>query len=250
MDFAAPSDPEAGSAEEAAHGMVTHAPEASTPVSDDEGVTEDAAGYAEVRAEEPAAEVPEAHNEPAASDNDEAPVAGSGPSPEKTKTPRFSRKTDEATTITIRKKPGRKEKEKAWKSDTQPKRGRKSLKEIAAEADLIEIPGDEALFSKQYYSIGDVGNMFRMNPTLIRTWSNEFEHLLQPKKNKKGDRYFRPQDVKTLHLIYHLIRVRKFTLEGAKEHLKMQKKKTENQFAVIQSLNGFRAFLLELKQNL
>lgn len=236
MDFAAPSDPEAGSAEEAAAG--TEMPEWEVAATGP-GV-EAAAGEATPATVATAATTTTA---PAGS-------TGSGPSFEKTKTPRFSRKTDETTTITIRKKPGRKEKEKAWKSDTQPKRGRKSLKEITAEADLIEIPGDEALFSKQYYSIGDVGNMFRMNPTLIRTWSNEFEHLLQPKKNKKGDRYFRPQDVKTLHLIYHLIRVRKFTLEGAKEHLKMQKKKTENQFAVIQSLNGFRAFLLELKQNL
>ncbi|MCG7857391.1 MerR family transcriptional regulator [Flavihumibacter sp.] len=158
--------------------------------------------------------------------------------------------TDESTILTIRKKPGRKEKEKAWKSATPGKRGRKSLKDISAEADLIEIPTDEELFSKQYYSIGDVANMFRMNPSLIRTWTNEFDGMLQPKKNKKGDRYFRPDDVKTLHLIYHLIRVRKFTLEGARDHLKQQKKKTEKQFAVIQSLQQFRTFLLELKASL
>lgn len=164
--------------------------------------------------------------------------------------PVLKRVTDDSTVLRLRKKPGRKEKEKAWKSDTPGKRGRKSLKDIAAQADLIDIPEDEVLFSKQYYSIGDVGNMFRMNPSLIRTWSNEFEHLLQPRKNRKGDRFFRPEDVKLLHLIYHLIRVRKFTLEGAKEHLKGQKKKTEKQFAVIQALQQFKSFLLELKQNL
>lgn len=195
----------------------------------------------EVSGETPAQYTPVA-NESAQQPTSKAPA-------EKPKT-RSSRATDKNTDLPIRKKPGRKEKEKVWKSASQPKRGRKSLKEIAATADLIDIPADEELFSKQYYSIGDVGNMFRMNPTLIRTWSNEFDHLLHPKKNKKGDRYFRPQDVKTLHIIYHLIRVRKFTLEGAKEHLKSQKKKTENQFAVIQSLNAFKAFLLELKQNL
>lgn len=157
---------------------------------------------------------------------------------------------DEATILTIRKKPGRKEKEKIWKSATPGKRGRKSLKDIASEVDLIDIPEDDQLYSKQYYSIGDVANMFRMNPSLIRTWSNEFDGMLQPRKNRKGDRFFRPDDVKFLHLIYHLIRVRKFTLEGAKEHLKLQKKKTEKQFAVIQALQHFKAFLLELKTNL
>nr|WP_214460543.1 MerR family transcriptional regulator [Flavihumibacter fluvii] len=158
--------------------------------------------------------------------------------------------TDETTILTIRKKPGRKEKEKIWKSATPGKRGRKSLKDIASEADLIEIPEDEQLYTKQYYSIGDVANMLRMNPSLIRTWSNEFDGMLQPRKNRKGDRFFRPDDVKFLHLIYHLIRVRKFTLEGAKEHLKLQKKKTEKQFAVIQALQHFKLFLLELKTNL
>lgn len=158
--------------------------------------------------------------------------------------------SDDETILTLRKKPGRKQKEKAWKSATPGKRGRKSLKDIAAEADLIEIPEDAILFSKQYYSIGEVANMFRMNPSLIRTWSNEFEGMLQPRKNRKGDRFFRPEDVKFLHLIYHLIRVRKFTLEGAREHLKGQKKKTENQFAVIQSLQQFKSFLLELRANL
>jgi DNA-binding transcriptional MerR regulator len=158
---------------------------------------------------------------------------------------------DESTVLTIRKKPGRKQKEKVWKSSANPgKRGRKSLKEIAAEAELIEIPADELLYSKQYYSIGDVANMFRMNPSLIRSWSNEFSGMLQPRKNRKGDRFFRPDDVKFLHLIYHLIRVRKFTLEGAKEHLKQQKKKTEKQFAVIQALQQFKSFLLEMKANL
>ncbi|MBC6491622.1 hypothetical protein BC349_11220 [Flavihumibacter stibioxidans] len=114
----------------------------------------------------------------------------------------------------------------------------------------MEIPEDAILFGKQYYSIGEVANMFRMNPSLIRTWTNEFEGMLQPRKNRKGDRFYRPDDVKFLHLIYHLIRVRKFTLEGAREHLKGQKKKTENQFAVIQSLQQFKTFLLELKANL
>lgn len=157
---------------------------------------------------------------------------------------------DESTVITIRKKPGRKQKEKVWKSAGPGKRGRKSLKEIASEAELIDIPADELLYSKQYYSIGDVANMFRMNPSLIRSWSNEFSTMLQPRKNRKGDRFFRPDDVKFLHLIYHLIRVRKFTLEGAKEHLKQQKKKTEKQFAVIQALQQFKSFLLEMKANL
>ena len=67
------------------------------------------------------------------------------------------------------------------------KRGRKSLKQVAAEADLIEIPEDEVLFSKQYYTMGQVSEMFRVNQSLLRFWETEFD-ILQPRKNKKGDR--------------------------------------------------------------
>ncbi|MEO6288833.1 MAG: MerR family transcriptional regulator, partial [Ginsengibacter sp.] len=99
------------------------------------------------------------------------------------------------------------------------KRGRKSLKDMGAETGHIEIPEDEILFQKRYYSIGDVANMFRENTSLIRYWENEFD-ILNPKKNKKGDRFFRPEDVKNLKMIYHLLRERKYTIEGAKEFLK------------------------------
>lgn len=131
---------------------------------------------------------------------------------------------------------------------TKSKRGRKSLKQVSAEADLIEIPDDEVLFSKQYYTMGEVAKMFRVNQSLLRFWETEFD-VLQPRKNKKGDRYFRPVDIKNLHLIYHLLRQRKYTIEGAKDFLK-KNKKAEERFVAIQRLQEIRAFLLEWKAQL
>ena len=110
---------------------------------------------------------------------------------------------------------------------------------------LIEIPDDEILFQKQYYSIGDVATMFNENASLIRYWENEFD-ILKPKKNKKGDRFFRPEDVKNLKLIYHLLRERKYTIEGAKEFLKNNKTAGEK-FEMIEALQRIKLFLLELK---
>lgn len=127
-------------------------------------------------------------------------------------------------------------------------RGRKSLKDIGLNADLIQIPEDDILFKKQYYSIGEVATMFRENQSLIRYWETEFD-ILQPMKNRKGDRFFRPVDVKNLVLIYDLLRRRKFTIEGAKDYLK-KNKKAEEKFAMIQSLEKIKGFLLELKANL
>jgi DNA-binding transcriptional MerR regulator len=132
------------------------------------------------------------------------------------------------------------------------KRGRRSLKEIDMHVDLLQVPEDEILFQKQYYSIGEVASMFRENQSLIRYWETEFD-ILQPRKNRKGDRHFRPLDIKNLVLIYDLLRRRKFTIEGAKEFLKKNPQKgtpVNEKFAMIQSLQKIRSFLLELKANL
>ena len=128
------------------------------------------------------------------------------------------------------------------------RRGRRSLKEIDINADLIQIPEDDILFKKQYYSIGEVAVMFRENQSLIRYWETEFD-ILQPRKNRKGDRFFRPVDIKNLVMIYDLLRRRKFTIEGAKDYLK-KNKRAEEKFAMMQSLEKIKGFLLELKANL
>ena len=127
-------------------------------------------------------------------------------------------------------------------------RGRRSLKEININADLIEIPEDDILFQKQYYPIGEVAMMFKENQSLIRYWETEFD-ILQPRKNRKGDRFFRPVDIKNLVLIYDLLRRRNFTIEGAKDYLK-KNKKAEEKFAMIQSLEKIKTFLLELKASI
>ena len=127
-------------------------------------------------------------------------------------------------------------------------RGRKSLKTVEAEAELVSLPEDEALFSRQYYSIGEVAEMFRVNTSLIRFWENEFD-ILQPRKNRKGDRHFRPVDIKNLSLIYDLLRRRKLTMEGAKDFLKKNKNGQER-YEMIESLRKIRGFLLELKASL
>jgi DNA-binding transcriptional MerR regulator len=127
-------------------------------------------------------------------------------------------------------------------------RGRKSIRQISEEADLIQIPEDEILFQKQYYTMGEVAEMFRVNQSLLRFWEAEFS-VLQPKKNKKGDRYFRPIDIKNLHLIYHLLRQRKYTIEGAKDFLK-KNSNAEEKFETIKKLEEVKRFLLEMKANL
>ncbi len=127
-------------------------------------------------------------------------------------------------------------------------RGRKSLKEMCAGVDLLEIPEDAILYQKMYYTIGKVAEMFKVNQSLIRLWENEFD-VLKPKKNGKGDRLFRPEDIKNIQLIYHLMRERKYTMEGAKDFIKNNKRANEK-FETIESLKKLKGFLNELKANL
>ena len=127
-------------------------------------------------------------------------------------------------------------------------RGRRPLRELVAAGDEPNIPADEILFSKQYYSMGEVATMFQVNHSLLRFWESEFD-ILQPRKNKKGDRHFRPIDIKNLQLIYDLLRRRKLTIEGARNFLK-QHKNSQERFEMIKSLQQIKSFLLELKASL
>ena len=133
--------------------------------------------------------------------------------------------------------------------ETKPNnRGRRKLSEISMSADLIEVPEDDILFQKKYYGIGLVAEMFKVNISLIRFWEKEFD-ILKPKLNGKGDRHFRPVDVKNLQLIHHLLREKKYTIEGARDFLK-KNKKSEEVFGLIEELKKTKLFLNDLKLSL
>jgi len=102
---------------------------------------------------------------------------------------------------------------------------------------------------KLYYTIGEVSELFEVNASLIRFWEKEFD-ILKPKKNKKGNRLFTPQDIDHLRIIYHLVKERGYTLQGAREKLKNNKEEVINKVAVVGSLNRIKEFLLDLKEQM
>lgn len=138
--------------------------------------------------------------------------------------------------------------------DTEPalpksSRGRKSLKNIELTSQYIKVPSDAELFSKHYYSITEVAQMFQVNPSLLRFWESEFPVQLRLRKNKKGDRFFTPQDIKTVEKIWHLLRERKLTIEGARDFFKKNKKPDEK-LEMVQSLQKLKQFLQEMRSSL
>lgn len=101
---------------------------------------------------------------------------------------------------------------------------------------------------KLYYSIGEVAKAFDVNTSLIRYWEQEFP-ILRPKKNKKGNRYFTPEDVRNLEIIYHLVKEKGYTLDGARIALTTNSKISET-VSLINRLEFVKAELLKLKESL
>ncbi len=102
---------------------------------------------------------------------------------------------------------------------------------------------------KVYYSIGEVADLFEVNASLIRFWEKEFD-ILKPMKNKKGNRLFTQKDLDNLRIIYHLVKERGFTLQGAKDKLRDNKEDIVNNVEAIDSLNRIKGFLLEIKEQM
>ncbi len=102
---------------------------------------------------------------------------------------------------------------------------------------------------KLYYTIGEVSDMFAVNSSLIRFWEKEFE-VLKPKKNKKGNRLFTAEDVSNIKLIFHLVKERGYTLEGAKKKINENKGNIDEQVQIKETLVRMRQFLLELKESI
>ena len=102
---------------------------------------------------------------------------------------------------------------------------------------------------KYYYSIGEVAAMFGVNTSMIRYWEKEFD-VLRPRKNKKGNRLFTERDVRYVHVIYQLLKVKGYTLAGAKLALKERFSDYEERIILLETLEKTRSFLLDLDKSL
>ena len=107
----------------------------------------------------------------------------------------------------------------------------------------------EGKIEKVFYSISEVAELFEVNPSLIRFWEKEFD-ILKPRKNKKGNRLFTKQDIDKIRIIYHLVKERGYTLQGAREMIHSNLEDEERKIEIMDSLRKIKTFLVELKDNL
>ncbi len=114
---------------------------------------------------------------------------------------------------------------------------------------MSHVTDTDSASEKLYYPIGEVAEMFGVNTSLIRFWEKEFD-VLKPHKNKKGNRLFTNEDVSNLRLIFHLVKEKGYTLEGARKILDSSRKDQEMKLQVRDTLLRMKSFLEELKENL
>lgn len=107
----------------------------------------------------------------------------------------------------------------------------------------------EKEIEKLYYSIGEVAEIFGVAPSLIRFWETEFD-VIKPKKNRKGNRQFTREDIDNVRTIYHLVKEKGFTLQGAKEMLRNDNQSVRDKMELLESLKNVRSFLIELREKL
>ncbi|MHA7128316.1 MerR family transcriptional regulator [Algoriphagus namhaensis] len=108
------------------------------------------------------------------------------------------------------------------------------------------MPYKERDIEKKYFSIGEVASQFGVAPSLIRYWESEFD-ILRPRKDKKGNRRYTKEDIKKLQYIYHLVKEKGYTLQGAQEVIKAGKEEGFDKVAAVQSLYELKDFLIKIR---
>jgi len=102
---------------------------------------------------------------------------------------------------------------------------------------------------KIYYSIGEISKILKLNTSLIRFWEKEFE-IIKPKKNLRGNRVFTKNDLENIRLIHHLLKEKKYTIQGAKKKIRENKDGAKKNLAIIQNLKDIRNDLTKIRDEL
>lgn len=113
----------------------------------------------------------------------------------------------------------------------------------------ITVPYKEKQIEKKYFTIGEVADELGVATSLIRFWESEFD-IIKPKKNRKGNRQFTKEDIKNVKLIYHLVKEKGYTLQGARDLINNGNDKISTRMELIDSLKEVRNFLAEIRSKL
>lgn len=103
---------------------------------------------------------------------------------------------------------------------------------------------------KLYYQIGEVAEMFGVSNSLLRYWETEFK-IIKPRKTSNGNRLYTQKDIDAIKLVYHLVKEKGYTLDGAKMKLKEGKpEQIQANIDVSEKLKSLKSFLIDLKKQI
>ncbi|MCF8360376.1 MAG: MerR family transcriptional regulator [Prolixibacteraceae bacterium] len=111
------------------------------------------------------------------------------------------------------------------------------------------MPYKKPKIEKHFYTIGEVADMFGVNTSLIRFWEKKFDNI-KPQKNAKGNRLFTPDAIEEVRLVFHLVKERGMTLDGAQQKIKENKEDTVQEHEIVKRLQTIREMLTQIKQEL
>lgn len=111
------------------------------------------------------------------------------------------------------------------------------------------MPYKEKEIEKKYFTIGEVAEELGVATSLIRFWESEFSNI-KPKKNRKGNRQFTKDDIENVKLIYHLVKEKGYTLQGARDFIKNGTEEASDKIAMIQSLKKVKEFLVQIRDGI
>jgi DNA-binding transcriptional MerR regulator len=111
------------------------------------------------------------------------------------------------------------------------------------------MPYKEKKIEKLFYTIGEVAGILNVPVSTVRFWENEFD-ILKPRKNKKGNRLFMPEDLKNLRIIHHMLKEKGMTLAGAKKQIAEKWQETDYKFGIRESLTGIKELLADIRDSI
>ncbi len=111
------------------------------------------------------------------------------------------------------------------------------------------MPYKDKPIEKKYFTIGEVAKDLGVATSLIRFWETQFD-FIKPKKNNKGNRKYTQDDLKKIKLVYHLVKEKGYTLQGANDHIKKSSGGIQDRSEMINSLKKIKGFLEDMKSQL
>ena len=91
--------------------------------------------------------------------------------------------------------------------------------------------------TKNYYKIGEVAEILGIPASTLRFWEKEFT-IIKPKRNSKNTRFYTPEDVETIKMVYYLVKEKGLKLDAAQQQIRVNRHNVSQRSAVINRLRN------------